>query len=75
MSTNPTAVLPRRTRVAVQFCLNNHPRNGDLICTRLNNHKGHCCDEIAGESWDDRGRPANCVQKHDHSKEKGLVAA
>lgn len=75
MSNNPSATLLPLRRTGVSFCLSRHPKDSDLICTRINNHKGHCCDEISGASWDTRGRVANCAAKHDHSKEKGLQAA
>lgn len=75
MIDNPTVTLPRRTRVAITFCLAEHPKTAGLICTRIDDHNGHCCDEIAGESWSSRRQSVNCRQHYDHSAEKGLVRA
>jgi hypothetical protein len=71
VNSNP-AVLYRRTRPVIRFCLATRPKNDELICTRVDDHYGHCCDEVAGASWDYRGRDANCAAGHDHSEEKGL---
>lgn len=75
MSDNPTATLARTpARISIQFCLATNPKRTDLICTRITDHKTHCCDETAGESWHStRGEPAVCRARHDHSKEKGLT--
>lgn len=72
MSNNPSPTLTR-PRPSVEFCLARIERNGEtLICTRVNNHTGHCCDETAGEAWTDRGAPFDCKDGSDHSVEKGL---
>jgi hypothetical protein len=68
MSDNPTATL---ARPRLHFCLAHHPNSTELICTRLDQHPAHCCDEIAEEAWDQRGRTVDC--DHDHSEEKGLA--
>jgi hypothetical protein len=68
MSNSPGTAL---ARLQLDFCLAVRPGATDVACTRLDQHKGHCCDEVAGESWDARGRDAVC--DHDHSKEKGLA--
>jgi hypothetical protein len=72
MSNNPNSTL---TRPIVDFCLNRRERDGEiLICTRIDNHPGHCCDEIAGKSWTDRGAAFVCKgDGYDHSAEKGLA--
>lgn len=72
MSDNPNTTLAR-TKSKIDFCLAVNPKNNDLICTRINHHKGHCCDEITGAAWTDRGQPYKCPRNHDHSKEKGLA--
>lgn len=72
MSDNPTATLAE-PKSRIDFCLAINPKHSDLICTRINNHRGHCCDEISGAAWTDRGQPHRCPKGHDHSKEKGLV--
>jgi len=70
MSNNPSSTL---TRPIVDFCLNRLERDGEtLICTRVDKHAGHCCDEIAGQSWTDRGAVFVCKGR-DHSAEKGLA--
>lgn len=72
MSNNPTAILVRP--VGLEFCLARRPKSDeDLTCTRLNNHRGHCCDEVVGVAWDARGLVVVCPAGHNHSKEKGLV--
>lgn len=74
MSNNPTATLERR--IAVAFCLARCPKDNTLICTRIDNHDGHCCDEIAEKAWDTRGKMKACIRNaYDHSAEKGLVPA
>jgi hypothetical protein len=81
MNSNPTGTLVHPvTTIGLQLCLAPHPKAtrtrkpdeayADLQCTRLNEHTGHCCDEVAGVSWELRGRPAACRWEHDHSKEK-----
>lgn len=70
MSNNPTATL---ARPAIAFCLARKPKTTDLICTRIDNHLGHCCDETAGEAWTDRGAAHECGQGHDHRAEKNLA--
>jgi hypothetical protein len=77
VSNNPTCTLIRSfATVAKQvvFCLAVRVRRNEetLICTRVNLHIGHCCDEITGKAWSDHGLLAACPQKYDHSKEKGL---
>lgn len=71
MSNNPGTML---ARPRLKFCLAAHPKNSDLICTRIDQHRGHCCDEITAESWDSRAAAVACRADHDHSKEKGLAA-
>jgi hypothetical protein len=73
MSNNPSATLARPATAGVPFCLAAHPELDDRICTRIDDHTGHCCDEIMGESWDARGKPVTCDRDLDHSAEKGLV--
>lgn len=76
MSNNPTATLNRPlTKPKINFCLAINPKNSDWVCTRIDKHGGHCCDETAGESWNDRGQSFQCGREHNHSKEKGLVDA
>lgn len=70
MSSNPTATL---ARPALQLCLSSPPRDPDLICTRLDDHDGHCCDEVVGAAWAARGQRVSCREQHDHSAEKGLT--
>lgn len=73
-NSSPTATLTRKP--SLTFCLNRHHRHRDWICTRLESHGGHCCDEVAGQAWDAGGRPMKCARAgHDHSAEKGLVTA
>jgi hypothetical protein len=67
MSNNPSSTLARPMKV--NFCYAAHPRQPMLICDRANNHIGHCCNKRARESWDLRGRPSGCRQRHDHSTE------
>lgn len=76
MSNNPSTTLAPPTvnlSTSVPFCLAQHPKKPGYICTRLNDHGAHCCDEILGESWDARGNDTNCLSNHDHCQEKGLV--
>lgn len=69
MNGNPSPTIVK----AIDFCLATHVRDGEtLICTRINDHEGHCCDEIAGEAWTDRGVVYLCTHGYDHSDEKGL---
>lgn len=76
MSISPTT-LTRRT--GIMFCLAGHPRANkdpelaELICTRIDQHLTHCCDEVARKAWNARGKPTGCVKAHDHSAEKGLA--
>ncbi len=70
MSNSPSSTL---TRPRLDFCLAARPGDAEQVCTRLDQHKGHCCDEITGESWDARGKTAVCDHDHDHSDEKGLT--
>lgn len=74
MSNNPTSTTLTRTRIQIAFCLFLRVRADEetLICTRINTHPGHCCDEITGQAWNDRGRLVGCINGHDHSAEKGL---
>lgn len=74
MSSNPTATLAR-PKPKVDFCLAVSKKNPELICTRIDNHRGHCCDEISRKAWTDRGEPHECTKGYNHSKEKGLVDA
>lgn len=67
---NPTATLTRR-RIA--FCLASFPKDADIICTRVDDHNGHCCDEVTAIAWDSNGKPCPCRLNHNHSAEKGLV--
>jgi hypothetical protein len=73
MSNNPSITLTAPASTGVPFCLAVNPKLADLICTRIDGHPGHCCDEIVGESWDARGKSASCDRDHDHSAEKGLA--
>jgi hypothetical protein len=71
MSNNPSSTLTR-PKLVVDFCLSRHERDGEtLICTRVNTHPGHCCDEVMGGSWTDRG--AKYVCRKSHSAEKSQV--
>jgi hypothetical protein len=45
-----------------------------LVCTRIHDHVGHCCDEITGVAWSEHKILDACPQKFNHSKEKGLAA-
>lgn len=74
MSNNPTATLVRPA--SVRFCLAHSPKNKTLICTRIDKHDGHCCDEIERKAWDTRGKTMVCVRNdYDHSAEKGLITS
>lgn len=69
MSNNPTCTLIRPVRVAL--CLAGHPERPDLICSRINDHTGHCCDEQARVAWCGRRLEVPCRRwGYDHSKEK-----
>jgi hypothetical protein len=72
MSNNPSPTL---TRPIVDFCLAKKERAGKtLICTRIDNHEGHCCDEVERQAWTDRGAVFACKgDGYDHSAEKGLA--
>jgi hypothetical protein len=76
MSNNPSSTL---TKPIVDFCLARHERKCGtetlvLICTRVDNHEGHCCDEVLREAWTDRGAVFVCKgDGYDHSAEKGLA--
>ncbi len=72
MGNNPSSTLTR-PRTSVDFCLaTRQDDEGTLICTRVNNHPGHCCDEIAGKAWTDRGANFTCKDDYDHGPEKGF---
>lgn len=73
MSNNPSATLAR-PRTSVKFCLAAEIIEGDLaICTRIETHTGHCCDEVRGVAWTNRGVVFVCKGSgYDHSAEKGL---
>lgn len=71
MSNNPSSTLTR-PRTSVKFCLATLEQQDEvLICTRVDDHPGHCCDEVLGKAWTDRG--ANFVCKSDHGPEKGFA--
>jgi hypothetical protein len=76
-STLPRPVVtPPRPASSIAFCLAQYPQDADVICTRLENHDGHCCDEVTRQAWDSRGKAKICIAAdYDHSKEKGLVRA
>lgn len=75
MSNNPNATL---ARPQIQFCLATRSlttSDGDIdvICTRIDDHPAHCCDEIAGLAWNaHRNKPIACPQHYGHDEEKGL---
>jgi hypothetical protein len=74
MSNNPSSTLTR-PRPSIEFCLDTQfdDAGETLICTRLNDHTGHCCDEIRRKAWIDRGALFVCKRDdYDHSAEKGL---
>jgi hypothetical protein len=73
-------ITVRPPRPAIDLCLERHPspkkrRLLRVVCTRIEYHKGHHCDETAGISWYGNRRPMIYVCNYDHSKEKGLVNA
>ena len=85
MSNNPTATLTRPA--GLKLCLAKRkviPRveqelrergldSRDVpICTRIDDHNGHCCDEVIGHSWNNRNRMVSCRQAYDHRDEKNL---
>jgi len=72
MRNNPTT-LARPARVGLQLCLASHPEHPELTCTRIGDHEQHCCDEPAEQAWDTRGRTVGCIQRYNHSAEKGLA--
>lgn len=71
MSNNPTATLAPKT--SIQFCLAVNAKDKNLVCTRIDHHDGHCCDEVARKGWADSGKTHVCKQDYDHSAEKGLL--
>jgi hypothetical protein len=75
MSNNPSPTLDRPARTRIAFCLASRP-DGDemLVCTRIDDHEGHCCDEVAGKAWVERGWFDCRAHGYDHSAEKGLRA-
>lgn len=78
MSNNPSTMF-RRTRRVITFCLATRDLPGETgadtmayVCTRINDHNGHCCDEVRRVAWVGHGRAYVCTEGYIHDDEKGL---
>lgn len=76
---------PLSARPSVTFCLSHRPDTDrsrkaaaaaghhpdePVICTRVVNHTGHCCDEVLGVSWREDGASVRCSEDRQHFGEK-----